>query len=51
MLFSHQESGDLLNDEGKQRLMSEIKDVINKSLNGQDSIQITDVLFNAFILR
>ncbi|MCU6377233.1 flagellar basal body-associated protein FliL [Morganella morganii] len=51
MLFSHQEPGDLLNDEGKQRLMSEIKDAINKSLNGQDSIQITDVLFNAFILR
>lgn len=51
MLFSQQVSGELLNDEGKQRLMSEIKDIVNQSLSGNDSVQITDVLFNAFILR
>ncbi|WP_024527755.1 flagellar basal body-associated protein FliL [Serratia fonticola] len=51
MLFSQQMANELLSDAGKQNLVSEIKKVVNKPLSEHENVQVTDVLFNAFILR
>lgn len=51
MLFSQQTANELLSDAGKQNLLSEIKNVVNKPFSDRESVQVTDVLFNAFILR
>lgn len=51
MLFSQQVGSELQTYEGKQQLVSEIKNVVNKPLNDYENVQATDVLFNAFILR
>ncbi|WNN54665.1 flagellar basal body-associated protein FliL (plasmid) [Hafnia alvei] len=51
MLFSQQIASELLSDDGKQQLVSQIKNVVNKPLNDHENVQVTDVLLNAFILR
>ena len=49
MLLTHQTYEDLATDEGKHRLMTNIKKVIKLAFN--QSIRVTDVLINEFILR
>lgn len=51
LLFTQQTAAMLDTDEGKTELMNKIKDVVNLPLAGQHSITVSDVLFNAFILR
>jgi len=51
VLFSQQNSGDLLTIEGKNQLATKAKDLINLPIAGQQRVYVTDVLFNAFILR
>lgn len=51
MLLSQQTAGELTADKGKVKLVQQIKQVISEPLTGQNKIMITDVLFNAFILR
>ncbi|ROP58334.1 flagellar FliL protein [Enterobacter sp. BIGb0383] len=51
MLFSQQTVDVLETDNGKVELMSKIKDVVNLPLADQHSVMVSDVLFNAFILR
>lgn len=52
MLLSRQEADKLGNEEGKQRLVSEIKEVLSPPLvPGKPKQVVTDVLFTAFILR
>lgn len=51
MLFSQQTSAGLATDDGKSKLIDEIKNVVSKPLAKGQSVMVTDVLFNAFILR
>lgn len=51
VLFSQQTANNLSVDGGKEKLMQEIKKVVSTPLTGQQTIMVTDVLFNAFILR
>lgn len=52
MLLSRQEAGQLANEQGKQQLVAEIKDVLSTPLvKGQPKQVVSDVLFTAFILR
>ncbi|QLA68081.1 flagellar basal body-associated protein FliL [Enterobacter pasteurii] len=51
ILFSQQTSAMLATDEGKAKLIQEIKTVVSKPLAERQSVKVTDVLFNAFILR
>lgn len=51
MLFSRQTAEILSTDDGKQRLIENIKQDINLPLGDNQSAMVTDVLFNAFILR
>ena len=52
LLFARQSVASLSTEEGKQRLLSEIKTVLSKPyLQGRASQVISDVLFTQFILR
>ncbi|WP_213990993.1 flagellar basal body-associated protein FliL [Sodalis sp. dw_96] len=52
LLLSRQDADALANDQGKQRLVDQIKQVLSEPLvNGQPRPVINDVLFTAFILR
>lgn len=51
ILLAHQTVDEISNDEGKTKLIEKIKAVISKPLAPHNSVIVTDVLFNAFILR
>lgn len=51
VFFSQQSANELSTDEGKPQLADKIKETINQLQTNQEHIQVTDVLFNAFILR
>ncbi|CAI0750296.1 flagellar basal body-associated protein FliL [Serratia rubidaea] len=52
MLLSRQEAAQLANEQGKQQLVAQIKQVLSPPLvNGQPKQVVSDVLFTAFILR
>ncbi|WP_186380327.1 flagellar basal body-associated protein FliL [Yersinia mollaretii] len=51
MILAHQTAEDLSADDGKNQLIEKIKSVVSKPLAPNQSVMITDVLFNAFILR
>ncbi|ANI31644.1 flagellar basal body-associated protein FliL [Yersinia entomophaga] len=52
LLLSRQTAESLANEEGKQRLMAQIKTVLSPPMvKGQPNQVISDVLFTAFILR
>ncbi|WP_421510665.1 flagellar basal body-associated FliL family protein [Enterobacter sp. JS8-1] len=51
MLLTHQTYEDLATDEGKRRLISNIQSELDKPLAFNQSIRVTDVLINEFILR
>ncbi len=51
MLLTHQTYEDLATDEGKRRLITNIKSELDKPLAFDQSIRVTDVLINEFILR
>lgn len=51
ILFSQQTAGYLATDEGKRQLIKQIKTVVSQPLVDNYSASITDVLYNAFILR
>ena len=51
MLLTHQTYEDLSSDEGKRRLIDNIKAELDKPLAFNQSIRVTDVLINEFILR
>ncbi|POT54775.1 flagellar basal body-associated protein FliL [Citrobacter amalonaticus] len=51
VLFSKQTADELSTDDGKYQLVDNIKTVMNKPLAADQSAVVTDVLFNAFILR
>ncbi|CPR21055.1 flagellar basal body-associated protein FliL [Brenneria goodwinii] len=52
LLLSRQSAVDLASEEGKQKLVGEIKQVLSSPLvSGQPNLVVNDVLFTAFILR
>lgn len=51
MLLTHQTYEDLATDEGKRRLITNIQSELDKPLAFNQSIRVTDVLINEFILR
>ncbi|MEI9537333.1 flagellar basal body-associated FliL family protein [Enterobacter cancerogenus] len=51
MLLTHQTYEDLATDEGKHHLITTIQNELNKPLAFNQSIRVTDVLINEFILR
>lgn len=52
LLLSRQSADSLANEEGKQRLVAEIKSVLSPPMvKGQPNQVVSDVLFTAFILR
>lgn len=51
MLLTQQTYEDLATDEGKRRLISNIQSELDKPLAFNQSIRVTDVLINEFILR
>lgn len=51
LLFSQQTGDELATDNGKIELMKKIKEVVNRPLTDNHDLIVTDVLFNAFILR
>ncbi|MBW5814998.1 flagellar basal body-associated protein FliL [Yersinia kristensenii] len=52
LLLSRQSADSLANEEGKQRLVVEIKNVLSPPMvKGQPNQVVSDVLFTAFILR
>lgn len=51
MLLTHQTYEDLATDEGKRRLITHIQSEMGKPLAFNQSIRVTDVLINEFILR
>ncbi|MEZ3500095.1 flagellar basal body-associated protein FliL [Pantoea sp. KPR_PJ] len=51
LLFSQQTGENLATEQGKIDLMNNTKEVTNRLLAAHQSLVITDVLFNAFILR
>ncbi|WP_392432545.1 flagellar basal body-associated protein FliL [Yersinia sp. HM-2024] len=51
VLFSQQSANELSTDEAKPQLAEKIKEQINQPKTNHEHIQVTDVLFNAFILR
>ncbi|WP_435927711.1 flagellar basal body-associated protein FliL [Dryocola sp. BD613] len=51
ILISQHTAEYLSTDEGKYQLINEIKAVVSQPLVGSQSASVTDVLFNAFILR
>ncbi len=51
ILLAHQTAADISSEEGKTRLIEKIKATVSKPLAPNRSAVVTDVLFNAFILR
>jgi len=51
VLFSQQTAAELTSDQAKSLLAEKTKDAVNASLPGQHKPMVTNVLFNAFILR
>lgn len=51
VLFSQQTAAELTDDQAKALLAAKTKDAVNASLPGQHKPMVTNVLFNAFILR
>ena len=51
MLFSGRSAEELSHHEGKSQLIQDIKQALNKPLDEKAGVVVTDVLFNAFILR
>lgn len=51
MLLTHQTYEQLATDEGKRRLINAIQGELDKPLAFNQSIRVTDVLINEFILR
>lgn len=51
LLFSQQTAQTLATDEGKVALINSIKESVNRPLADGQRVTVTDVLFNAFILR
>ena len=51
ILLSHQQAKVLATDGGKQQLLDKIKESISKPVAQHQNILLSDVLFNAFILR
>ena len=51
MLFSGRSADELSVNEGKSQLIQDIKQILNTPLDGKSGVTVTDVLFNAFILR
>lgn len=51
MLLTHQTYEELATDEGKRRLITNIQNELDKPLAFNQSIRVTDVLINEFILR
>ncbi|HCR1907783.1 TPA: flagellar basal body-associated protein FliL [Enterobacter kobei] len=51
LLFSKQTGDELATDSGKVELINKIKSAVNLPLANQQSVMVTDVLLNAFILR
>lgn len=51
MLLTQQTYDDLATDEGKRRLINNIRAELDKPLAFNQSIRVTDVLINEFILR
>ena len=52
LLFSRQDAAQLSTDEGKQKLVVDIKQTLAAPLiSGQPKQEVTDVLYTAFILR
>lgn len=51
MLLTHETYETLATDDGKRRLINSIQSELNKPLAFNQSIRVTDVLINEFILR
>lgn len=51
MLFSGRSADQLSHNEGKAQLINDIKQVLTTPLDDKSGVLVTDVLFNAFILR
>ncbi|WP_167852442.1 MULTISPECIES: flagellar basal body-associated FliL family protein [unclassified Escherichia] len=51
MLFSQQMMESLSTDEGKKQLIQKVEKELAKPLSGKQTVKVTDVLFNVFILR
>ncbi|GLR07555.1 flagellar basal body-associated protein FliL [Mixta theicola] len=51
MLFSGHSAEELSLNEGKSQLIQDIKQVLTTPLDEKSGVVVTDVLFNAFILR
>lgn len=51
MLFSSRTAEELSHNEGKSQLINDIKQVLDRPLDDKSGVIVTDVLFNAFILR
>ena len=51
LLFSQQTGEGLATDNGKTELLKKTKEVVNRPLTEHHKLVVTDVLFNAFILR
>lgn len=51
MLFSGHSAEQLALNEGKSQLIQDIKRILNQPLDDKSGVTVTDVLFNAFILR
>ena len=51
MLFSGRSADELSHDNGKSQLIKDIKRVLETPLDDKSGVVVTDVLFNAFILR
>lgn len=51
ILLAHQTAENLSTDEGKHQLIEKIKSTVSKPLAPDHSAVVTDVLFNAFIIR
>lgn len=51
MLFSERSADELSHHEGKAQLIADIKQALGKPLDARQGVVVSDVLFNAFILR
>lgn len=51
VLFSGRSAEELSVNEGKSQLIQDIKQILNMPLDEKPGVTVTDVLFNAFILR
>lgn len=51
VVLSQQKARELSGDADKVRLINQIKEVIRQPLSPEQSANVTDVLFNAFIIR